>query len=488
MSLCYWRKIQQGIVSLNEEKLNGAAKTLLMPLDWGLGFALAHKWSLMALALLPTCLELTASYVMYNHRLLRQEAMLMFVMTSVANVWLLIAAVMLVVESIKGRTGSLWSLGFRAFVLLPKVLISYLVTFFFITLGLRAFIVPGLVFIGFLIWAPAFCVGESYAKRTKKKDQDELPNDLEPGAASGPKPLPFFTDRPIWDLGLVRSWRVAGPSFFSSFQLALLFLASFVLPMALVDLFGDASLGYASQGVKVVLTSLLGALVKGVWAGAFISIIPPDARAEIGIESYPDLRAACAPKVPSNRKYEGRLGPQFAVLFLCAASTWIVVQETIERTNLPPQVTTELLKVEQQDDELVVTLRLVDPNEQYRWFTPERLRLEFDSKKSEVPGASEVPLPSTEQEKDPVASFLSSASGGEDTREFIGPSTIVVFDSEGVILPLDNLSPYDGPMKIVLNFRMQRKDDVNRPFSIFYYSFSGPGEPLVSGGLDSTWS
>lgn len=473
---------------MNKEKLNGAAKTLLMPIDWGLGFALAHKWSLLTLALLPTCLELVASYAMYHHRLLRQEAMIMFVLTSIANVWLFIASVMLVIESVKGTEISLWRMGLRAFVLLPKVLISYFLTLFFILLGLRAFVVPGLVFIGFLIWAPAFCAGEAYTKRTKKKDQDDVDPEAAAAAASL-KPVPFFTDRPVWDLGLVRSWRVAGPTFFSSFQLALLFLASFVVPMALVDLFGDATLGYSAQGAKVILTSFLGAIVKGIWAGTFIMIIPPDARLELGIDSYPDLQKVCAQKSITNLRYEGRLGPQFGVLFVCAVSTWIVVQQTIAQTDMPSNVTTELTKIEADDDELVVTLRMFDPSQEYRWFAPERFRLEFESSESKVPSVPEAPAPSTAEPADPVAALLSSATApSADSREFLGPSTIVVFDKDGVIMPLDSLSPYDGPIKIILRFEMQRKGDIKRPFSIFYYSFSGPGRALISGELDSTWS
>lgn len=465
---------------MNYQKLNGAAKTLLLPIDWGIGFALAHKWSLFGLALLPTVLELIASYVMYSSRLLRQEAMLMLLLSSIANVWLHIAALMLVIELVRGKNAvSITKLGLRAFVALPKPLISYLLTILIISFGIfQAFLIPGLVFIGLLIWAPAFCVGELYAKPVKKRD----PDDTEAGAGG---PIPFFTGRPPWDLGLARSWRLAGRSFFTSFQLALLFLAAIVVPMAAVDLISDASLGYSTEALKVIFSSLLGALVKGVWAGTFVALIPPDARAEIGIDSYPDLSAVCAPKKVKMMRYEGRLGPQFAVLFLCAVSTWIYFQNTIERTKMPQAVSTELLEAEEQKGELVLTVRLIDPRQEFRWFTPERFRLEFDAPEIEAPEPlAAPPVTGSAAELRPPA----AAPPQEPERELLAPTKIVAFDQNGIILPLDKLSPVQGAIKIVLHFQPKKPSQLDHPFALYYHSFSGPGEPVVHGELSSSWS
>lgn len=417
-----------------------------MPLDWGLAYAWAYRTPLFLLAVVPIVAELLASYVLYSERLMRQHMLLVFVVTTFANVWLLGAVVMHCIQQASGEPLALRRIARLAIQHLPKPFFSYLATISLVLLGLTSFVVPGLVFLGFLLWAPAFCIAEVYGAQKSEPQPEENVYDIDDDEGPAQLPRGFFTRRSIFDLGLVRSARLAGSSFGHSIQITLLVLAANVLPGAIVDLLAQGSFAYWAQALKIIFSSLATVLVIGAWAGTFLMLLPLEAKQELGLDKYRDPRRAELGKWAP--KLEGQLFPLASLVLLTMLSGWYFYESAKARSEMPPSVQVEVSSSELRGEEVVISLQMIDPDSQFRWFLPDRFQLTYGPPAASPPKEEDKATAQTPgRPLEPLRVELYSAAGEE-------------------ILP-ESVSPYDGPLRVILTFRRPGKSESSE-FSLRY--------------------
>ena len=414
-------------------------RTVIGPIDWGIAFAWAYRRQILMLCAVPLLAELMASYFLFYDRLARKHLLLIFIGTTATNVWFLISIVLLAIAVTAERPVVLSQFASQAIKHLPKPFLSYFAAVAVVLMGASALILPGLIFLGFMLWAPAFCIGEiavgdepaSPGGRSAKEEGKEV----ERGA---------FKNRSILDLGLVRSIRLAGKNYVYSVQLVLLMLCGALLPGMLIEFSFPESLEFWVQVLKASASSAVTALVVGVWAGSFLTLLPAEAKRELGIVSYKDPRDFYTGK--SLPRYEGRLPLQGMLLVISIAASWFFMQTLTARVEMPDSVRLKLSGVSQRDGEVIVDLTLTDDENNFRWFAPDA----FHATLPVDPNAQQSP----EKER-PWYERVNDTKGqpGPDVREL----EMLRFDlitASGEKLTDDAISPVYEPLRVVLAFKL----------------------------------
>ena len=434
-----------------EPLLNGhrRARTFLGPLDWGLAFAWAFKWPILLLCLVPLIAELVASYWLFYDRLMRKHLLLIFIGTAATNVWFISTVLLLAVRVAAERTYSVKQLALQAVKQLPKPFLSYFATVAIVLAGATALIFPGLVFLGFLLWAPAFCAGEIAVEQPPRPQGRPVDEERERG---------FFQNRSILDLGLVRSVRLAGKNYPYSVQLALLMICAALAPGVLIEVLVPDNLVFCVQVLKSTLSSLVTALVVGAWAGTFVMLLPAAAKREVGIQSYPDPRDFYPGKVLP--RYEGRVVLQGVIVVVGMFASWIFMQSMLTRVEMPESVWVQLASVKQRDGEIVVDLTMNDSEHNFRWFSPDM----FKATVPVPPAAADAP-----QESNPAwyeSVFSDGSTDGQELRELELARYDMIAES-GEKLTDEAISPLYEPLRVVLAYKLP-PGEVKGPLVVRY--------------------
>ena len=448
--------------------INGAYTSRMGSLDWGMSLAKAHRRKVMAFAILPCFIQLIATYLLFSSRMTESTHLVIGVLTTLSSVWLLTSVCSYFIETLRGEVPSVTKILLGSLINLPKVFLSYGGAFLLITLGLVAYVVPGVVLIGYLLWAPACCVGELYSQKVLKKKEEDAEDEVFEREVDDE--FRFFTDFTIIDLGFARSWRLAATQIRTSYKLVLLIIAAVVIPVALLDLVFQQTQGFIGPALKTIVREFFVAYVAAIWAGAFLHFIPSYAREEIKLPR--DLSEFDLPE--SSKKGWLRLDskPRRALIlfFLVLFSFWVITYTQLRSMELPSGVLIEAQEAKIEKEELRLELRIADNQYGFRWLSPFQFRLTY-GEDSFVTNDAEKP------KELPVDVVFS-------------PNRIDIFDETGKLLEPSSVSPYDGVLKLVLRFDSLPGMAEKGSFKLYYspyISFSGVDTPVYSGQFGSNW-
>ncbi len=433
-------------------------------LDWGIEFAWLHFSKLLSLAVVPTIVQIFSAYLLFTHNLLRQQKLLVLVLSSVASVWLLTAISMYAFETVlrAGKRVNLAEILQRALRELPKVLLSYVAVVMVVTVGLGSIIIPGLVFLAFLLWAPAFCVGEIYAisreqkqRRSNLRTADDEPEELDPEELFRRKMRAFFSHMSIWELGLMRSARFTALYMPSAVLMALILLAAVLIPSALVGYLNPYAWSFVGEVLSILVSALLGCFAMGVWVWTFLLLMPREARREIGVDPGQDFNQLAGLTKAKPFSLEGNIPIIAGIVLLSALSGYYMLREVKEKTTMPASVQTEILASEVVGSDFVVRAKLIDVSDKFRWLLPYNFRLTLAADKDKADKSAEP--------------------------EALKPDRIDLFDAEGRVLSLDSFSPSSTPLVIALFFDIPTNQAPAGEYQLGYTAFDAPARVIGAG-------
>jgi len=323
----------------------------------------------------------------------------------------------------------------------------------------------------FLLWAPAFCVGEEYAKRilpVKAKDEEES-LDFEEQMIR--KARHYFTYMSIWELGLSRSTRFSGKHLQPALAITLLIFSSALIPGAVVSLVVPGVWSFAGELLGIVLSSFTSVFALATLAWTFLLLLPAGARKELGIEPEIDLNASLDLASRKVVRFEGQ-SLKFAFLIVISAiAGWLLLEEAKVRTAMPKSVSATLLSAESTTADYVVSFRLEDSKDEFRWLIPYNFRLKLFS-----PADAEKEAPVSL----PKLDLLSQLGGlGDDT--FLRPTRVDIFDADGRVLSPESVSPLYRPIKLVLFYQIPPNLPERGRFELHYMSLIRAEQPVLAG-------
>ncbi|MBL7663457.1 hypothetical protein JNK13_11960 [bacterium] len=370
------------------------------PLDRGISWSLHHLHTYLLLATVPMLLELVSVYFIYSKRIELQTRVLVMLATALANAWALVSINLANVRLARGEQPAVSQIAQEALTNLPKSFFSYTLVGFFVVAGIYGLIFPGIIILMFLIWSPAFTSAEIVLEKFRKPasdedQQEELDRNL-------------FSNRPLFDLGFGRSSRLSARSLQIAFQVALILIASALIPLLVVNLLLHSSNNLTAQILRSCVSSLSSAIGFGIWSATFISLLPAPARHELSLQrEFYDF-------IPTFR-FDGR-GPLVGLLILLTiVSGFFEFQRLQLSTAMPIDARVKKVEVLQKNGELVVGLELSDGAEDFRWLNPWNYQLKLRDKE-------------------------------------LSAERVVVSDSDGKVLEPESLAPHADPLLVYLYF------------------------------------
>ncbi|MCB0323761.1 MAG: hypothetical protein KDD69_09320 [Bdellovibrionales bacterium] len=432
------------------------------PVDAGLRFAFNHKWLLLCLCLVPAVVEAAAAYLHYSTPLEPQQLFLVIVFTLGANAWLLSAVMMACIESMQGKQPVAAILSRKALRFLPKVFFSYISLLSLVFCS--ALMLPLIFLVLFFIWAPAFCVGELYVPQEEREDEEEDLDDDEFFVRRGrlEREVGFFKNKSALELGFARSLQFGSRHAGTTLQVVILIWFANVVPSAAVDLLSSAYLGFTPVLLKIFLSSYSDVLATAVAAGAFLMLLPREARAEIGIEGG-EAGEAVRPSLGGVR-LDGKKRV-FAAIALCAAgATYLVFQEALRDQAMPAEVAPEVRDAGRLHEQFRVEVTMTDPNRAFRWLEPLNFRLSFPEL---LKAQEQVTNTETEDETEP--------------DPFIEPTRIVPLDATGVEIEKSPFIPYYQPLTLQLYFAVPQQLPDRGTYVLSYSTYFGEPQEVHRG-------
>lgn len=352
------------------------------PAQFFLGLSLTQRYfgGLLALAAPVILVEALSARTLFLHAFARDQHLLLALLISIANAWLVAAAGMFVIERLQGRSGSIGGVSVRAVQFLPKIFLSYIIFLSFV--GATFVVVPLTLFLPLFLWAPMYCIAETFAPTP---EQPPLPEDEEDEEAFAEIERVFqiwkrsnFTGKRIWDLGFVRSVRFAARNPVLSFQVAALFLLMSLGPSALVAKLMGPTGGLSLTIMQVIVSSACDVFAVGIWAGSFMFSLKTAELKEIQITAD-GVSAFVFPRPSWTSKLRPQVGALLLMLLLALSTvSWMSLRQYAAGERIMPQSAhVDLISVQGAERGLVLEFALSDEVEQLRWFDPELLRVQY---------------------------------------------------------------------------------------------------------------
>ncbi len=434
----------------------------IVALDRGIGFAIAHKGLLLFLCLLPAVLEISAAYFQYASPLDQQQLFLVILLTLASKAWLLAVVLIACVTYFRGEELTVGNLAKKGFRYLPKIFLSYAALLSLVLCS--ALVLPLVFLVLFLVWAPAFCVGELFVPQDKQKDlHDDEPHDEDYFAKSrAPKPkLSFFKNKSIFELGFARSLQFGAKHAVLTLQVAILIWFANVLPSALVDVLSGSYYGFASTVAKIFLSSYGDVLATAVSGCAFIMLLPSEAKTEIGVSDDAQM-----PKISRIASFQGRSWIFFLLSVVAAGSTYVVLSHALSAEEMPQGVLSEVRTAEKFNEQFVVELHLNDSQRAFRWLNPYNFLLTFS--------------------KDASGTLSTADSEGKEAEEkFQVPTRVVAYGLNGEELNMERLSPSYKPLSLKLYFELPSDLPDNGTYRLHYKSYLESSREIANGSFGS---
>jgi hypothetical protein len=340
-------------------------------IDLGLGFAVAHRKVLFTLVLMPIAVKVLLMIWQPQPILKAQQLFLFAVVNLFADSWLLTAVVMMTLQFAReGKVGTPKEIGLRAVQFLPKVFVSYGLLFMIVASAFLLF--PLLVFAVFFIWAPYFCIAESFAA-LPDPDNDDLYGSDEDDSSESQRIVRWFTGKSVFEMGFARSVHLAGAHVSTTMQLVLLMWVVNVVPIAALTLITPTYEGGFTLALKAMVSTVSMVFVLCAAAVVFLSCVPDEALAEIKI----DTRWRDKFKLVENARlrFQNR-APVIVIAVAVAALSTYSLNLDFRASHIPPaELTATASAVAWQHQALRVELTLSDPKGDFRWFSENGIRL-----------------------------------------------------------------------------------------------------------------
>lgn len=431
-------------------------------LDRGIGFAISHKGLLLFLCLFSALVEISTAYFQYSQPLDQQEFFIVIILSLAAKAWLFSAVLIACVKYFRGEPLEVAELARKGLRYLPKIFLSYAALLSLILCS--ALVLPLVFLVLFLVWAPAFCVGELFAPTSTPDDveEDEVLDEDYFAKSRMPKPqLSLFKNKSIFELGFARSLQFGAKHAVLTFQVSILIWFANVLPSAMIDLLSGSYYGFATTMAKIVLGSYGDVLATAVAGSAFIILLPREGKDEIGITNPEVL-----PTLPKRARLQGRSWIFFILSLAAAACTYVVLSHELLTKEMPNGVLSEVRKTEKVGEQFVVELYLTDTNRSFRWLNPYNFTLTFD--------------------KD-VRGILSTDSEGtsENEEKYIAPTRVIPFDGQENELEIDQLSPSFKPLLLKLFYELPAELPENGTYRLRYESYLSEPRNIAEGTFGS---
>lgn len=444
---------------------NGSAKE--KPLDNGLAFAWYHRRSLFLFALPPIVLEIISSYQLYNFPVNPTKIFLYFMLHMAASTWLLVASGLFVFESFKGQTApNVLRIALTAVKILPKPYLSYLgVTFVFFTVIALRYTAPLVLLVAFLLWAPFFCIFEYCAdSRDRRNGKARGGSDDEDMGAT------YLQRKMPWELGFARSIKCASDSTRQTFSVALLLLASEILPNVLVSATVGDAFGFGAHLLRIVLGSLVNVLMLGAAGCSFVLLLPRAAKSELFGSQLPEFDFMESVKSLPGFRFEGRLVPHFA-LFGCILLALLYLQQSaLDAGSIPESAIINVESAEIRDNRLVTTLYLDDQKNKFRWFDADRFRLEFPRS----------PQPERTSAEVNSASGKAPNTTAPDEPLIQSPERVQPEYADGGTIQSEYYVPTSRALRIVLYFKIPDGAVTAGDAVLHYATLAGLGEGIAN--------
>lgn len=333
-------------------------------IDLGLHFALSHVRQLLLLSIAPILVQLFAVSLQFRESISAQQMFLAEIINLLADTWLVAAAVMLSISAVKAESFSTKALLTRALQYLPKIFLSYL-ALAIVVLSI-IYMPPLLLFAVFFIWAPYFCVAETFEKKPKKSEEEYSEYQEESQAPSSSQ-VRWLERKSILDLGFARSVHLVGSNIAITLQIVLFMWFSSVVPRACVNLFTPVHEGVFALSLKVVLLGVITAFVSAVVGVVFIACLPSKARDEISIPSDWEWKLLSEKNVTF--RFQGRPVIIAVLMILSGLATYFLYNDLRASLSPPSTISTSIESVSWNEDRLKVQVRIEDRDASFRWLT-----------------------------------------------------------------------------------------------------------------------
>jgi hypothetical protein len=286
-----------------------------------------NSWtSVLVLSLFATIVRSILIFIPRNFEVSSANQFLLQCSSLFVDSWLFVCAATLAANHLRGETVSLRAVVVRAFVLLPKTFLSYLVSGGLLVLSL---LFPLALPLGVLfVWAPFFVAGELFVHE-ERPPSDPDSGGYEPEEDDEPR---LFVRKSVADLGLARAVRFGFKNYPFTLQALILPLAVYLFSMAVTHFF-FASLEIAEMGIlsTFVSTVLWTALTLSLYQAFLLS----QPRENLSLELQIDTRNHSALPV---RNWVGDLFSDWLPLLLltgiAAASSWYLFEQY--KMKVPP--------------------------------------------------------------------------------------------------------------------------------------------------------
>jgi hypothetical protein len=359
----------------------------------------------------------------------------------------------------------------------PKVLLSYMGLMLFTQLSLDIFQsspLPIFFILIFFIWAPYICSFEFFARTVSEQEIEEEDSLLESLDESNYHDIRkrLVTRKSWWQLGYLRSIEFTTSK--GSFALSIIFLIWLVriIPELLIDLSFDPNTSFTSSAIQVVLSWMTGMFVHLTIIKTILFSLQPEQREEL--ESDTKLES------PSDM-FGNPVGIRVSILcILVLFTTMLWSERRFQSDTFPEFAVRSLVDVQFSDEELVLEVEIIDPDQKLRWLSPSRFRL-LESSPEEVKKREEKKKERRADKKadapDPFEVLISMMN-----ETLVPPNRFVLYDKDRNLIPAHQLSPRDEGTVVVLAFPIRRHadKDIEPLYEVSYVNAFGYKEILFT--------
>ena len=431
------------MLSLSSHMTRVPAPSQVKPLDWGISLARAHWKSIAFLSVLAGMMEIVLTLIAYGAELEQQQEVLRQIVLFLVTTWSFVAVSMFSVEKAKGEKVSLVAVSLRALQFLPKVFFSSLIFLFLVASAVRF----GLLWliVVFFIWAPFFCVIETYAEREAEDDkggEDENDDGL---SSQNLVPRSLFFNKSALELGYSRSMQTCISHFKSSLQAAVLLACFILIPAAFFLVVESVADNFLVESVKMLSTSFLYCFSVSFCTGALLRLVPTVSLPEIGLskESFDSLEF---PHGNVTLQDNGRLFA--ALIFSIFVALAVVAQQGQSRFMFPEGGVAEIQSAAVGESYFTLKVKLSNLDNHFLFFDKDKLRVAVTSINEDPEGK-------------PQKSFV-----------VLTDPRIVFFTEDGIRLSDSIMYPPRDTFVIHLYFELAKAVAPQGAFKL-YYSFSG---------------